>query len=100
MHNISGSIGLTVNNSENQTSNIKHNVVDFEISNNVDQQPAIMEIVMALGTGQVPRIPMPNLEELEGSLIQFGYTIPHALKFIDAYSSNCGVSFNKIILKF
>lgn len=67
--------------------------VDFEINNSEEQQPAMIEIVMALGIGQVPRIPMPNLEELEGSLIQFGYTIPHALKFIDAYSSNCAVFF-------
>uniref|UniRef100_A0A915D6S4 RFX-type winged-helix domain-containing protein n=1 Tax=Ditylenchus dipsaci TaxID=166011 RepID=A0A915D6S4_9BILA len=44
---------------------------------------------MAMGTGQVPRIAIPNLDELEEYLLPLGYTVAHVLKFTDAYVSNC-----------
>ncbi|KAI1720313.1 RFX DNA-binding domain-containing protein [Ditylenchus destructor] len=46
---------------------------------------------MAVGAEgrEVPRIPMPNIEEMEEYLLPLGYTISHVLKFMDAYTENC-----------
>lgn len=47
--------------------------------------------LIRLGDGQIPRIPLPNLDEMEEYLLPLGYTAQHVLKFIDLYTANCAV---------
>ncbi|VDN58584.1 unnamed protein product [Dracunculus medinensis] len=42
-----------------------------------------------LGDGEVPQVPMPDMQGLENFLQPLGLTLQHAIKFIDGYTTNC-----------
>lgn len=46
-----------------------------------------------LGDGEVPQVPMPDMQGLENFLQPLGLTLQHAIKFIDGYTTNCAVCF-------
>lgn len=66
-----------------------NNLIDPKINNN-DEVANNPEIIR-LGNGQIPRVSLPDLEEMEEYLLPLGYTVQHVLKFIDLYTANCTV---------
>lgn len=44
----------------------------------------------APGDGEVPQVPIPDMQGLENFLQPLGLTLQHAMRFIEGYTTNCG----------
>uniref|UniRef100_F1KUU3 DNA-binding protein RFX2 n=2 Tax=Ascaris TaxID=6251 RepID=F1KUU3_ASCSU len=43
-----------------------------------------------LGDGEVPQVPIPDMQGLENFLQPLGLSLQHAMRFIEGYTANCG----------